>query len=136
MSRLTLAMMNGPQALAHYRELISKRFTKAHQIAMEAMKVQGEARRVLDRACNDAMDKAMAMSRPRQLWHADAARERLDRYGVTVAAAFLNANGWSVEAAYFVIFKKPYRYNRLTFRQEERYAAMAEAQWATANGID
>jgi hypothetical protein len=105
MSRLTLAMMNGPQAVAHYRDLIAKRFNKAHAIALEATKVTGESRRVLD-----AMDKALAMSRPRQLWHADAARERLDRYGVTVAAAYLNANGWSKEAAYFVVFKRAYPY--------------------------
>jgi hypothetical protein len=110
MSRLTLAMMNGPQAVAHYRDLIAKRFNKAHAIALEATKVTGESRRVLDKACNDAMDKALAMSRPRQLWHADAARERLDRYGVTVAAAYLNANGWSKEAAYFVVFKRAYPY--------------------------
>lgn len=106
----TLKTMTAPEVVAHYKTLNDKRFTRANTLAMQSCEVEGEAQRILRRECEKAMDKASAMSRPRQRWHADAARDRLEKYGVMVAAAFLNANGWSKEAAYYVIFGKQYQF--------------------------
>ena len=110
MKRKTLATMTAPEVVQHYKDLNAKRFDRAVAMREAAMQIPKSNRGMLvvwKLSCQ-MQEKAYNMSRPRCGWQIDASRNHLKRYGMKVAAAFLAANGWSVEGAYFILFNKPY----------------------------
>jgi hypothetical protein len=110
MKRKTLAQMTAPEVVIHYRDLNQKRFDRALAMREAAMQIPRSNRGMLvvwKLSCQ-MQEKAYNMAKPRSFWQSRAAEQHLKRYGVKVAAAFLAANGWSVEAAYWILFKKSY----------------------------
>lgn len=110
MKRKTLATMTAPEVVQHYRDLNQKRFDKARAVfdAARQLPRNHPGQSTVWRLSIQLQEKAYNMSRPRCFWQSRAAEQHLKRYGVKVAAAFLAANGWSVEAAYWILFKKSY----------------------------
>jgi hypothetical protein len=102
--RKTLKTMNPREAREHYLHLVQERISKAHaflDMAYEA--APKEIRKQAIREAKAKLDKAKAWSNP-QPWHIPAARERLEKYGMGVAAAFLSAHGWDARSAHTVLF--------------------------------
>jgi len=99
----TLAMMSGIEARQHYHTLKRRRIERATEVCWIAAKTRNK--KLLDFAEN-ALNKAYKLGEPRQMWQLEAARERKERYGVGVAAGYMAANGWSVEAALHTLLGK------------------------------
>jgi hypothetical protein len=99
----TLAMMSGIEARQHYDTLNYQRTDRARLTLHTA--VMSRDRKLVGFA-NDALDKARRLGEPRQMWQLEAARERKEKYGVAVAAGYMAANGWSVEAALHTLLGK------------------------------
>jgi len=110
MKRKTLAEMTAPEVVQHYQDLIGKRYDKAGALITSACKLPRDdaGARVLIAEANRLSKRAHALAKPVQFWHLDAAKEKLKRYNMKVAAGFMAANGWRKEAAYWHLFGKQY----------------------------
>ena len=84
MRRKTLRDMTPDEVVGHYVELnVNGRFERAKT--------------------PDDYRKAWYYKLPRKRWQIERARKMVQREGTQVAAGFLRANGWSVEAALWIL---------------------------------
>ena len=102
--RKTLKTMNPREAREHYLHLVQERISKADAfLHLAYYYAPKKIRKQAIREGNDKMQKAQSWASP-QPWHIPAARERLEKYGMGVAAAFLSAHGWDASNAHKALF--------------------------------
>jgi hypothetical protein len=99
-TRKTLAMMSALEVTEHYKRLAELRKERARLDWQAAVKSK---RTALIRAAERRLERAFRLAMPRSPWQLDAALERKEQYSVKVAAGFMAANGWSLEAARYVL---------------------------------
>lgn len=103
MPRLTLAAMSGTQPAEHYHRHVMNVVQRARKDLAHAHR--GGSRRLIA-AAEARLEKVLAIHAPRCRWQLTAAKERQEKYGTLVAAGFLAAYGWSVEAAMWTLLRK------------------------------
>jgi len=103
MAKKTLAEMSPYEVTQHYTALNSTRIERA---SLDWQAALGTRRSRLIKAAERTLERAYAYAMPRKPWHLVAAKERQEKYGTAVAAGFLAANGWSLEAALHTLLNK------------------------------
>lgn len=104
MPRLTLAAMRGTQVAEHYIRHQQKIITTAQRDVTCAILQDGSHHLIA--AAKKRLERVRAIHAPRRAWQLEAAKERQKKYGVTVAAGFMAAYGWSIEAAMWTLLRK------------------------------
>ena len=99
----TLKEMSAYEVTRHYTQLNTARILRA-KADLAVAEEKGSKRLV--REAERLVEHAERLAEPRRGWQLAAADERLEKYGVKVAAGFMAANGWSIEVARFRLLGK------------------------------